>query len=383
MVKRMAAVLAACVLLGGCAAGGGEESTVQTAVTTAQTIAVTTAQTAAVTTAQTTAQTTTAQTTATTDEPTQTGERLCVSIFKDGKSSIWEYDTVAGTWTERLSKRHVMLSSCMDGAGNLFFIDALSDYDQWQVFRYDAATKKVSQLTDDMLAKGDVTMARDGEVYFNQSSSVGMNRVFRLDKKGSGYVPVQMQDASADTEIPRYCVGDDDAIYTAEYSFSEANKLYENSEDGNYVQDVSIVCYDKAHPNGKTVTVVQTSFSDVSELSVAGKNLLVVSEDEKGAYRFQIVDLTSDKITATYTAHKLCASKGLQYIGGLGCECCLSENGDAVYFAGVPDGATTIDLDGIEGLSMGLFRLDLKTGKVTRLDTFKDAIVSDITEVID
>lgn len=303
--------------------------------------------------------------------------RVCVSVYKNGRSSVWMYDLHSKKWQELMSNRNTMLTSYYDCKDrNLYYIDALSDSSPWQVFKYNEKSKRTVQITVNKNSKGFIRGDGGRKVFFLQPNNDGMTRVFCTEEKNGKYVSSEMVKASDDVEVSRYCLADQ-GILTSQYSESEYNKKYTVSKDGFFLQDFSIVLYNSQYPAGKKILSIKANF--VQSMSLYNNRLLVSSIGKNRHYRLQIFDLNKKKLIKTVTEEEIRSNSDITSIDSLGCTCILGLDKNEIYFIGAPENAASVSLSGTITSSTGLYEMNLKKNTIERVDKFKNTVITDLS----
>ncbi|MPM42793.1 hypothetical protein SDC9_89464 [bioreactor metagenome] len=303
--------------------------------------------------------------------------KLCVSTYTQGKSEIWAYGTENKKWEQIVKDRNVMLSSCLNKtAERAYFIDALGDDDPWQVFCCDLKTNQVTQLTSNTLSKGFITPGDDDTYYILEPSQNGGCGVSKLKESDGKYVESCAVNPDKDTDIVRFAVNGDQVI-SACYSMSEFNQNYSKSEDGKFVTNYRIVITD-SKGNSKTIGTYPRKEIALMKVSHDKGKLLLGSIDKDGNNRFEIIDLSNGDILKTIEEKDICKSSDITRIKNLGIYAAWGDE-DTLYFSAVYQGASPIDVDGLNVCCTGLYKMDLNNQQISRLDNFNNEIITDIS----
>lgn len=304
--------------------------------------------------------------------------KLCISTYTKGKSGIWTYDTGNKKWEQIIKDRNVMLSSCLNKTEKkTYFIDALGDNDPWQVFCCDLLTHQVTQLTSNTLGKGFITPGADDTYYFLQPSQNGCTGVYKLKESNGKYEESCAVNLDSDTDIERFAV-DGDQVISACYSLSEYNQNYSKSENGEFVTNYRLVITD-AKGISKTLGTYPREEIDLMKVNKDKNRLLLATVDKDGNNQFEIMNLNNGKILKTIKEKNICKNSRITHIKNLGIYASWGEDKNTLYFSAVYQGAKRIDIGGYKVSCTGLYKMNFKNKKISRLDKFNNVIITDIS----
>lgn len=304
--------------------------------------------------------------------------KLCISTYEQGKSGVWTYDAEDKKWAQIVKDRNVMLSSCLNMDENkVYFIDALGDDDPWQVFCCDLNTQKVSQLTNNALGKGFVTPGADDSYYILQPKQNGCAGVFKLKESDGKCIESCATNFDNDTNIDRFAV-DGDKVISNCYSLSEYNENYNKSKTGQFVTNYNLVITD-AKGISKTLGTYPRDEIDLMKVSKDKSKLLLASVDKDGNNQFEIIDLSNGKVIKTIKEKDICKNSDITHIKNLGIYADWGEDENTLYFSAVYQGSKIVDVDGLGVNCTGLYKMNLTSQKISRLDNFNNEIITDVS----
>lgn len=294
---------------------------------------------------------------------------LIISTFSSsGKGQMLLYDLNENSETLLINDSNVAVSGDISSDGNnVYFANALTDDDPWQIYLHKAGENEDINITDDADGKASPRALNDNEIYYLTGDDSGITRIGKVDSKTKSISLID--DGKSD------CLTDAMDVYKDKIAMSStSNNLYLKSWEENEGQDKPIVhsIYEMNKDGENLRKVVDFNASTVSSLSYTpdGKNLIMCGCDVNGnngdgIFKVSLengkVELLLSKDTFTSSNKDVISAFSNPSLAK------MSLDESLIYFTGVETDTKEIEVAGIECNPAVIFSFNVNTKEIKKV----------------
>lgn len=294
---------------------------------------------------------------------------LIISTFSSSeKGQMLLYDLNDNSETILINDSNVAVSGDISSDGDsIYFANALTDDDPWQIYLHKTGEEEDTKLTDDEDGKASPRVLNKDEIYYLTGDDSGITRIGKFNSKTNSISLID--DGKSDCLTDAMDVYKDNIVMS-----STSNNLYLKSWEENDGEDKPIIhsIYEMNKDGENLRKVVDFNASTVSSLSYTpdGKNLIMCGCDVNGNVGDGIfkVSLESGKIELllnkdTFTS----SSKDIICTFSNPSIAKMSLDESLIYFTGIETDSAEIEVAGIECNPAVIFSFNVNTKEIKKV----------------
>lgn len=296
--------------------------------------------------------------------------QLIVSLFDENeKGSMVAVDVNNGSVSDIIKDRNVAITGdiSLDGS-KAVYVDALTDYDQWQIYSCDLESKTATKVKTDDYGKVHARVADNGSIYFLTSTEKNVFKVGKVDSKTNEYIIIDYNDE--DRESDAFDVKNDNIVISTESRSEELQKYEENNES---YQPIIHTIF-KSDLNGnklEKIGEIKSSYIDALCISYDGKKIIIGGEDINGDSGDGIyeMDVENGNVTKILNNDILANMENSNIKEIESSVVALSKDGENIYFMGQSKDSQKINIAGIICYSKSIFSYNKETKEIKKVYT--------------
>lgn len=296
--------------------------------------------------------------------------QLIVSLFDENeKGSMVAVNLNNGSVSDIIKDRNVEITGdiSLDGS-KAVYVDALTDYDQWQIYSCDLESKTATKVKTNDYGKVHARVADNDSIYFLTATEKNVVKVGKVDSKTNEYSIIDGNDA--DRESDAFDVKNDTIVISTESRSEQLEKYEEN--DCNYQPIIHTIF--KSDLNGsklEKIGEIKSSYIGALCISYDGKKIIIGGEDINGDSGDSIYEMDVESGHAT----KILSKDILDNIENSNIKeiesslVALSKDGKNVYLMGESADSQKFNVAGITSYSKSIFSYNKETKEIKKIYT--------------
>lgn len=299
-------------------------------------------------------------------------DKLIISTFSiNNKGSILSMDIKSKIEQYLITDRQVGITGDLyKDSSKIVYVDALNDYDPWQIYLHDLNDNKSFQVTDNKSGKAQPRVSDDNSIFFLNAPH-GIVKVAKIKFDAKSYDLIDNDDP--DREVDTFSIKHNKLLISTDLSSLRLKSWKENQGQLKPLIHTIFEVNSNGNKLSKIATIKASSVESISYNSNYKKVLIGGSDiNENPGVGIYELSLDTGHLTTIVTDSTLAndynsiASKIAHPILSE-----ISKDDNLIYFTGVPRNSKEIKINEISCYPTAIFSYNINTRKIEKIFTPK------------